>query len=127
MDKTKRNRLIIWLVLSGVTLIAATLILVLRKDYSTRGFSDATFIPGVVVLFLFLLRLVRDAGTFDLVSYSISRIFQGTKEKSLDGMKTASEYVEGKRQERLKKDRYYLPYIIIAVAFIVAGVILAYI
>lgn len=127
MDKTKRNRLIMWLVLSGVTLIAATLILVLRKDYSTRGFSDATFIPGVVVLFLFLLRLVGDAGTFDLVSYSISRIFQGTKEKSLDGMKTASEYVEGKRQERLKKDRYYLPYIIIAVAFIVAGVILAYI
>ena len=127
MDKTKRNRLIMWLVLSGVTLIAATLILVLRKDYSTRGFSDATVIPGVVVLFLFLLRLVRDAGTFDLVSYSISRIFQGTKEKSLDGMKTASEYVEGKRQERLKKDRYYLPYIIIAVAFIVAGVILAYI
>ena len=127
MDKTKRNRLIMWLVLSGVTLIAATLILVLRKDYSTRGFSDATFIPGVVVLFLFLLRLVRDAGTFDLVSYSISRIFQGAKEKSLDGMKTASEYVEGKRQERLKKDRYYLPYIIIAVAFIVAGVILAYI
>ena len=127
MDKTKRNRLIMWLVLSGVTLIAATLILVLRKDYSTRGFSDATFIPGVVVLFLFLLRLVRDAGTFDLVSYSISRIFQGTKEKSLDGMKTASEYVESKRQERLKKDRYYLPYIIIAVAFIVAGVILAYI
>jgi hypothetical protein len=127
MDKTKRNRLIMWLVLSAVTLIAATLILVLRKDYSTRGFSDATFIPGVVVLFLFLLRLVRDAGTFDLVSYSISRIFQGTKEKSLDGMKTASEYVEGKRQERLKKDRYYLPYIIIAVAFIVAGVILAYI
>jgi len=127
MDKTKRNRLIMWLVLSGVTLIAATLILVLRKDYSTRGFSDATFIPGVVVLFLFLLRLVRDAGTFDLVSYSISRIFQGTKEKSLDGMKTASEYVEGKRQERLKKDRYYIPYIIIAVAFIVAGVILAYI
>ena len=127
MDKTKRNRLIMWLVLSGVTLIAATLILVLRKDYSTRGFSDATFIPGVVVLFLFLLRLVRDAGTFDLVSYSISRIFQGTKEKSLDGMKTASEYVEGKRQERLKKDRYYLPYIIIAVAFIVAGVILSYI
>jgi hypothetical protein len=127
MDKTKRNRLIMWLVLSGVTLIAATLILVFRKDYSTRGFSDATFIPGVVVLFLFLLRLVRDAGTFDLVSYSISRIFQGTKEKSLDGMKTASEYVEGKRQERLKKDRYYLPYIIIAVAFIVAGVILAYI
>jgi len=127
MDKTKRNRLIMWLVLSGVTLIAATLILVLRKDYSTRGFSDATFIPGVVVLFLFLLRLVRDAGTFDLVSYSISRIFQGTKEKSLDVMKTASEYVEGKRQERLKKDRYYLPYIIIAVAFIVAGVILAYI
>lgn len=127
MDKTKRNRLIMWLVLSGVTLIAATLILVLRKDYSTRGFSDATFIPGVVVLFLFLLRLVRDAGTFDLVSYSISRIFQGTKEKSLDGMKTASEYVEGKRQERLKKDCYYLPYIIIAVAFIVAGVILAYI
>lgn len=127
MDKTKRNRLIMWLVLSGVTLIAATLILVLRKDYSTRGFSDATFIPGVVVLFLFLLRLVRDAGTFDLVSYSISRIFQGTKEKSLDGMKIASEYVEGKRQERLKKDRYYLPYIIIAVAFIVAGVILAYI
>lgn len=127
MDKTKRNRLIMWLVLSGVTLIAATLILVLRKDYSTRGFSDATFIPGVVVLFLFLLRLVRDAGTFDLVSYSISRIFQGTKEKSLDGMKTASEYVEGKRQERLKKDRYYLPYIIIAFAFIVAGVILAYI
>lgn len=127
MDKTKRNRLIMWLVLSGVTLIAATLILVLRKDYSTRGFSDATFIPGVVVLFLFLLRLVRDAGTFDLVSYSISRIFQGTKEKSLDGMKTASEYVEGKHQERLKKDRYYLPYIIIAVAFIVAGVILAYI
>ena len=112
MDKTKRNRLIMWLVLSGVTLIAATLILVLRKDYSTRGFSDATFIPGVVVLFLFLLRLVRDAGTFDLVSYSISRIFQGTKEKSLDGMKTASEYVEGKRQERLKKDRYYLPYIL---------------
>ena len=127
MDKTKRNRLIMWLVLSGVTLIAATLILVLRKDYSTRGFSDATFIPGVGVLFLFLLRLVRDAGTFDLVSYSISRIFQGTKEKSLDGMKTASEYVESKRQERLKKDRYYLPYIIIAVAFIVAGVILAYI
>lgn len=127
MDKTKRNRLIMWLVLSAVTLIAATLILVLRKDYSTRGFSDATFIPGVVVLFLFLLRLVRDAGTFDLVSYSISRIFQGTKEKSLDGMKTASEYVEGKRQERLKKDRYYLPYIIIAVAFIVAGVILAYV
>lgn len=127
MDKTKRNRLIMWLVLSAVTLIAATLILMLRKDYSTRGFSDATFIPGVVVLFLFLLRLVRDAGTFDLVSYSISRIFQGTKEKSLDGMKTASEYVEGKRQERLKKDRYYLPYIIIAVAFIVAGVILAYI
>ena len=127
MDKTKRNRLIMWLVLSAVTLIAATLTLVLRKDYSTRGFSDATFIPGVVVLFLFLLRLVRDAGTFDLVSYSISRIFQGTKEKSLDGMKTASEYVEGKRQERLKKDRYYLPYIIIAVAFIVAGVILAYV
>lgn len=127
MDKTKRNRLIMWLVLSGVTVVAATLILVLRKDYSTRGFSDATFIPGVIVLFLFLLRLVRDAGTFDLVSYSISRIFQGTKEKSLDGMKTASEYVEGKRQERLKKDRYYLPYIIIAVAFIVAGVILAYI
>ncbi|OQC11490.1 MAG: hypothetical protein BWX74_00066 [Tenericutes bacterium ADurb.Bin087] len=126
MEKKKRNRLISWLVLSGVTLSAATLILVLRNDYTTRGFSDATFIPGVVVLFLFLLRLVRDAGVFDLVSYSFARIFQGTKEKSLEGMKTASEYVEGKKEERLKKDRYYLPYIIIAALFLVVGAILAY-
>ena len=127
MDKKVRNRLISWLVLSGVTIVASVLILVLRGNYDTRGFSDATFIPGVVALFLFLLKLIANAGAFDLVTYSFKRIAHGTKHKTVEDMPTAGEYIDEKREERLKKDRYYWPYFVIAFIFILAGAILAYI
>jgi hypothetical protein len=42
-------------------------------------------------------------------------------------MPTAGEYIDEKREERLKKDRYYWPYFVIAFIFILAGAILAYI
>lgn len=127
MDIVKRNRLISWLILSTITLVSGALILVLRADYSTRGISDAIFIPGIVIFVLFFLRLVKDAGAFDLLTYNVSRIFETVKEKRDAVRKSASEYISHKREERQKKERYYLPYVVLAFLLITAGAILAYI
>lgn len=125
MNPRTKSRLISWLIIGGFTLVIATLILVLSADYSARGFSNATFISGFIILAVFVLRFVANAGAFDLIGYSFHRLRYGTKNKELEEMKSASEYVFDRKEERKKKDNYYLPYIVVIVLFIGAAAILA--
>lgn len=123
----RKNLIITWLVVSLFTTFLAALILVLRKDYSTRGFSDATFVSGATMLFVFLFRLVTQLGTFDFVSYTFMRIAHSFKKKGSEVVESVGDYVENKRIERLKKDRIYIPYIVVSSLYIMAGAILTFI
>ena len=122
-----RKRLTNWLIRSALMLIVATLILVLRRDYSPRGFSDAFFIPGIVLFFVFLLKLVKDAGTFDMIAYTATRIIHGIRKKEVASLKDANTYIEYKRLERQTQSKYYWPDIVLSTLFIGAGAILAFI
>ncbi len=126
MNSKRKTRLLRWLMLTIAMVIVATLILVLRQDYTVRGYSDATFIPGVVLLLLYLLRVLKNQGTFDVISYAFARMIHGMRRQKLGEFKTAPEYVDDKRVERLKREFYYLPDIVIAVVFIITGSVLAY-
>lgn len=127
MDKKKKRRLIRWFALLIIMLGLAALILVLRKDFTLIGYSDATFIPGIVLFFTYLLRLIKNKGAFDVISYAVARMINGLRrEKKVEQFTNAAEYVEDKRISRLKNDYYYLPDIVIAIIFIVTGAILAF-
>lgn len=127
MQEQQKKRLFKWITLWIFNLLFATLILLIRDDYTTWGFSNATFIPGVVTFFLFLLKMVTDAGTFDLTSYSFSKMRHNMRQKEMGQMPSAHEYMEKKQTERKLKGRYYVPDIVISLVFIVIGIILIFI
>ncbi|MFA5485775.1 MAG: DUF3899 domain-containing protein [Bacilli bacterium] len=124
MQERQKKRFIKWLGLLIFNLLFGTLILIIGNDYTTWGFSNATFIPGAVTLFMFCLKLISNAGTFDLVSYSFSKIRQSMNQKDGGTGLSAHEYVEKKQTARRIKGGYYLPDIVISALFIVAGIIL---
>lgn len=127
MNERTRKRLWRWLFLSISMLIVASLILVLGKDFTTRGFSNATFIPGAVLFFLFLLRLLKNGGAFDVLGYALARMVHNLRRRDVAEIKPASEFIEDKRISRQKQEFYYLPEIVVASVFILAAAILAYV
>lgn len=126
MKPQTKSRLIAWIIVSLFALIFSVLILVIVGEYTYRGFSNALFIPGFAVFAILMLRLVGNWGMFDLLGYSFNRIRHGSRKEDLSEMKTASEYIEYKAEERKKKDHYYLPYIVISLLFIGVGALFAF-
>lgn len=126
MTNKSINTLLRWLTYIVAMLVVATSILLYKQDYSLRGFSNALFIPGAVLLFVFLLKLLKNKGAFDIITYAGSRLVHGLRNKTVGEFKEAHEYIEDKRIERKKQTFYYLPEITVATLFIVVATILAF-
>lgn len=126
MTTQTKQRLLSWLKIGGITLGASVLILLWRQIFTLAGYADALLVPGIVLLFVLLLKILANYGAFDLVAYTVARIFRGSRANTLKDEKDAHEFVEGKRLERSRNQVYYLPYIVISVVFIGVGALLSF-
>ena len=127
LSDRQKKRLVRWIGLIVFSVALGALVLILSQDYSLWGFSNATFIPGATVLGMALLRFVVQAGMFDLVAYSFNRVRHGTKRNELTEYPTAGDYLENRKVQRLKKDRYYIPDLVVSGVLIITSLILMFI
>ncbi len=123
-DKLKRH-LYTAIVLFVVNSLIMVLVLLLKQDYSIRGFSDASFISGFTTLLMYSLRVLGAKGAYDLIGYTAIR-FRDTFRKDYEKTyESAHEYTEHKREERLKNKQSFLFHFIIPSLFIFTAIILA--
>ncbi len=82
-------------------------------------YRDGSFLAGMALFFFGLLVLVASLGAFDIFSF-----FTRRKKKDDGHKETYAEYVQRKNQERVKINFSFLSYIIVALAYILASLIL---
>ena len=124
-NTTREQRLWTWIGVLLFSLIFAGVILVIKGDYTFGGFSDALFIPGFSIISVILLVLVGRAGTFDVVSYGFLRLGESFKRTMTKSFEDAYQYAEFKKDQRLKRGIYVLPFFIIGGLLICLALIFA--
>ena len=79
------------------------LVLLLRQDFSFRGYSDAFFVAGAVSLGVTALLFIASRGTFDVLSYGMGRFLKLWANKVEDPFPDAGSYHQFKMEERKRK------------------------
>jgi hypothetical protein len=124
-NTTKEQRLWTWIGVALFSIIFFAIILFLNGDYSFNGFSDALFIPGFTLIAVILFMLVGRAGTFDIVSYGFVRLGESFRKSHTKSFEDAYQYSEYKKEQRIKRGVYALPFLIIGGLFVILALIFA--
>ena len=99
--------------------VAITGLSLLRDGFTLRiHYYNALTMAGAVTLLLGLLLMTAYLGVFDIFGYSFSTI--GTRRRYHD----LYEYTEAKKEKRRRGDRFFVPWLIVGTAFLVAGLLL---
>lgn len=123
MKKSWKN----YLITAGIALLMSLLVLVIRNTFSVteqaqlfQDLSDAFIIPGVIVLCVAGLVFSTNGGTFDMLSFSVTKVFDlFRKEENKRGHKNFYEY----RKAKEGTERSFWHLIIVGAVFIVIGVV----
>lgn len=100
--------------------------------YSLQLASDATFIPGAVILLFVALMAIGRYGTFDLMQYGMIKFWHYVrpnrrKKDEPDAKKgafgTPHDYIEYKTERRKQRPTYYLPYLVVGGILLILGII----
>lgn len=127
MEKRAKQLIITSVILTIVNAVLAILILMLKQDFTARGYSDALFISGFSTFLLYLLRFLGSKGSFDLLTYTAVRFRDTFRKEPLKTYEDAYEYLDFKREERRKKQTNFWPHFIVPLVFIITAIILAFI
>lgn len=137
MTKRLKKMLIVWgiAIIIGVTFFALIFFITgASEGYSLRLASDATFIPGLVMLLFVALTAITQYGTFDLMQYGMLKFWHyvrpnRNKNEELDAKKgtfeTPHDYIEYKKERRKKAPPHYLPFVVVGGVLTVLGIIFA--
>ena len=99
--------------------VTVTLLSLLKDGFALRiSYYNALTMAGAVTLLLGLLLMTAYFGVFDIFGYSFSTI--GTRRRYHD----LYEYTEAKKEKRRRGDRFFVPWLIVGTAFLVAGLLL---
>lgn len=91
----------------------------LRDGFTLRiHYYNALTMAGAVTLLLGLLLMTAYFGVFDIFGYSFSTV--GTKRRYHD----LYEYAEAKKEKRRHGNKFFLPWMIVGTAFLLAGLLL---
>ena len=103
---------------AGVAVVITGLSL-LRDGFTLRiHYYNALTMAGAVTLLLGLLLMTAYFGVFDIFGYSFSTV--GTKRRYHD----LYEYAEAKKEKRRHGNKFFLPWMIVGTAFLLAGLLL---
>ena len=101
------------------------LIFFLRQDFGYRGWSDALFIDGAVLLGFGLLAWIAGNGVFDMMGYGLYRAVAVFKFRGEIRYKTPDSFKD-KRNENRRKSPFFFPiYLILGGVLIVLGIVFA--
>jgi hypothetical protein len=109
MRETTKDQLTNWIVAFLFWALIFCLALFLRMDFSAMAFSDAFFASSMVELLGLALFFIGRFGTFDVLSYSMRRLFESFRPDHSVRWKTLSDYAEYKKEKRKVTPRFYLP------------------
>ena len=103
---------------AAVMAVLIALLLLLRDGFSLRiSYYNALSTAGAATLFMGLLLMTAYFGIFDVFGYSFSTLRKQRRYKDL------YEYGEAKREKRRHGDLFFLPWIIVGVAFLLSGLL----
>lgn len=92
-----------------------------RLDWTAA--NDGFFIVAAVFLALLALKWVADEGTFDVVSYSLTKLGDSFKKEGMRSFKDPYEYQQFKQPQRVKSRKTYGSYLTIAVVAILLTIV----
>lgn len=111
------------LIIHIVDIIMILLVLFIRGFDQAIYYCDAFFVAGLLMICFGGLSFVSNCGVFDVFGYSVKTI--GTK---LSGnpdreFRNLTEYVESKKDKRLKEKLNFLPYLLVGAGTILLSFI----
>ncbi|HZJ89917.1 MAG TPA: DUF3899 domain-containing protein [Bacilli bacterium] len=125
MLPNQKRQLLKTITLFFVNAFLLSVVLLIKKDFTLRGFSDAAFISGAVLFLFGLLKLLATKGAYDYIGYTFIRFRDMFRKDATKSYPDAYSYVEHRKEERLKnKEKFYLE-LIIPGLFLIAALILA--
>ena len=102
-----------------------SVILLIKRDFSTRGFSDAAFISGAVLFLFSLLKILATKGAYDLIGYTFVRFRDLFRKDSTKSFPDAYSYVEDRKEKRIKDKEKFYAELIVPALFLLTALILA--
>jgi hypothetical protein len=103
-----------WLIKVGFAFGIFSFVFFTRPRLDWVAANDGFFIVSAVFLALVGLKWVGDEGTFDVVSYSLTKLGDSLKKDSVKSFKDPYEYQKFKEPQRVKSRKTYGSYLIIA-------------
>ena len=110
-----------WKQYAAAAAVAVTIsgLFMLKDGFALRiSYYNALTAAGAVTLLLGLLMMTAYFGMFDIFGYSFSTLRSQRRYHDL------YEYSEAKREKRRHGDKFFLPWMIVGAAFLLAGLLL---
>ena len=97
----------------------------LRQDFSFKGWSDAFFVTGAILLGFGLLAFIAGKGVFDMMGYGLYRVIGAFKFKGELRYQNAMSFKEKRLENRCKSPFFFQIYMIFGSILIIVASIFA--
>lgn len=118
------------LIILLVSLLIETLIVILYgtyTDFTLYNLINGFFIAGAVLVFLGLMVLVLNQGTFDIIAVGFSNLFYSLKEGNAHKYDGVYGYQEIKKDKRYQVRFSFLSYCFAGIIFLLIAIILYFV
>jgi len=119
------KKIILSVIAAVIAIGGFCLIFFLRRDFTMRGGSDASFVVGAVYLVALLYVVIRRLGTFDVVEYAFYRLGESFTRRSEKRYPTAYDFTVNRQEKRQKQKLFFWPILIVAIVMLTAGIVCA--
>ena len=116
--------LVSWIIALVLPMVMFFIIFYGFTNQGLRGWIDSLFIPGIVVLLINGQLFIHRMGTFDVLIFGFYRLFESWKNPVDKKYDNAGEYHLAMDEKRQKNKPYYLPFIVVSAALLIASLVL---
>ena len=99
------------------------LVFFLRQDFSFKGWSDAFFVSGAVMVAFGGLSFIASRGLFDMMGYGMYRVVGAFKFKGELRYQHAIDFKEARLEKRRKNPFFFQIYLIIGGVLILLAIL----
>lgn len=104
---------------AGAIGLLLTLLMLLKNGFGLRiAYVDGFTVAGAVLILLGLLMCTARLGAFDIFTFSFSTLREGRRYRTL------YDYTEAKAEKRRRSDWFFMPYLLLGVILLAAGLLL---